>query len=69
MPTINEEVRFNELRSDVNHHRRVSTELDELDEIEGEFIQFVLPWLKLVPQGPSKDHVISYKVRQQSGIH
>ena len=54
MPTIKEEAA-------TSSNLRRNSELDELDEIEGEFLQFVLPWLKLVPQR-SKDDVHSYKV-------
>ena len=55
MPTIKEEA------ANISSNVRRNSELDELDEIEGEFLQFVLPWLKLVPQR-SKDDVHSYKV-------
>ena len=41
-------------------------ELDELDEIEGQFLAFVLPWLKLVPKTTEND-VPSYKVRVGGG--
>ena len=54
MPTIKEE-------ATKTSNRRRNSELDELDEIEGEFLQFVLPWLKLVPQR-TEDDVHSYKV-------
>ena len=52
MPTIFEEIRYKEL--------------DELDEIEGQFLAFVLPWLKLVPKTTEND-VPSYKVRVGGG--
>jgi len=46
MPTIEEE----------------TLELNELAEIEGEFIEFVLPWLKLVPPRLESQSTKSYKV-------
>ena len=37
-----------------------------MDEIEGQFLAFVLPWLKLVPKTTEND-VPSYKVRVGGG--
>jgi hypothetical protein len=56
MATINEESDYS-----ANIERPTSPELDELAILEAEFVDFVLPWLKLVPPRTEKKR-IDYKV-------